>query len=476
MIHNGRRKIFTDVSEVNDENVLDVVTDAMRVHQDNVNDITYLYDYYRGIQPILQRVKAVRPEINNHVLENRANEIVSFKSGYLMGEPMQYVSRSEENSMEVNDLNTFVFAEEKSSKDKELSDWLHICGIGIRVVLPDLEGEEDESPFELYTVDPRDGFVVYSSDLSHKPVLGVVYYRDEKNCIHATCYSKNRSFVIDGNELVASEPHVLGDVPVIEYQLNTPRMGAFEPVIPLLDAINTVASNRVDSIEQFVQAIMVFTNVDLTDDMFKRMRSDGAIKIADLDDNKKAGISYLTAVLNQQENQVLVEHMYNSVLTICGMPNRNGGSSTSDTGSAVMLRDGWSAAEARAKDSELWFKLSERKLLKVILQICKIKKAFSLRVCDVDIRFTRRNYENIAQKSTVLTQMLGCEKIHPKLAFQHSGMFPDPDLAYTISKEYTDEQSLSRESLTGDSGEDFEDSQEGESSGAEDRESGDRSD
>lgn len=34
MIHNGRRKIFTDVSEVNDENVLDVVTDAMRVHQD----------------------------------------------------------------------------------------------------------------------------------------------------------------------------------------------------------------------------------------------------------------------------------------------------------------------------------------------------------------------------------------------------------------------------------------------------------
>lgn len=471
MIHNGRRKIFTDVSEVNDQNVVDLVTDAMRVHSQNVSDITYLYDYYRGIQPILQRVKNVRPEINNHVLENRANEIVAFKSGYLMGEPMQYVSRSEENSTEVNDLNTFVFAEEKSSKDKELSDWIHICGIGLRVVLPDAQDEEDESPFEIYTVDPREGFVVYSSDLSHKPILGVVYYRDEKNTIHATCYSKNRSFVIEGHELILSEPHVLGDVPVIEYQLNTARMGAFEPVIPLLDAINTMASSRVDSVEQFVQAIMVFTNVDLDDEMFKRMRSDGAIKIADLDDNKKASISYLTAVLNQQENQVLVEHMYNSVLTICGMPNRNGGSSTSDTGSAVMLRDGWSAAEARAKDSELWFKLSERKFLKIILQICKIKKAFNLRVCDVDIRFTRRNYENIAQKSTVLTQMLGCDKLHPKLAFQHCGMFPDPDLAYTISKEYVDEQSLNR-----DSGNDFENPQEGESSGAEDREQRDRSD
>lgn len=34
------------------------------------------------------------------------------------------------------------------------------------------------------------------------------------------------------------------------------------------------------------------------------------------------------------------------------MPNRNGNASTSDTGSAVIMRDGWSDAEARAKDSE----------------------------------------------------------------------------------------------------------------------------
>ena len=52
------------------------------------------------------------------------------------------------------------------------------------------------------------------------------------------------------------------------------------------------------------------------------------------------------------------------------MPNRNGGTSTSDTGSAVIMRDGWSAAEARAKDSELMFKLSEKEFLKLVLRIC----------------------------------------------------------------------------------------------------------
>lgn len=65
--------------------------------------------------------------------------------------------------------------------------------------------------------------------------------------------------------------------------------------------------------------------------------------------------------LNQVQTQTLKDDLYNAVLTICGMPNRNGGTSTSDTGAAVLLRDGWSLAEARAKDSEHMFKRQRRK-------------------------------------------------------------------------------------------------------------------
>ena len=36
--------------------------------------------------------------------------------------------------------------------------------------------------------------------------------------------------------------------------------------------------------------------------------------------------------------------------------------------------------------------------------------------------------------------MLKNEKIHPRLAFEHCGMFVDSDLAYTISVEYAEEQ------------------------------------
>ena len=95
----GRRVIYTDVAEINAGNIIDVLQKALFVHLQNSADIDYLYRYYRGDQPVLYREKEVRPEICNKVVENRANEIVSFKVGYLMGEPVQYVSRNDDENI-----------------------------------------------------------------------------------------------------------------------------------------------------------------------------------------------------------------------------------------------------------------------------------------------------------------------------------------------------------------------------------------
>lgn len=447
---NGRRMILTDETEVNIGNVVQILRKVLPYHWKNRSEISYLWSYYKGRQPILNRVKEVRPEITNKIVENRANEIVSFKSGYLMGEPLQYVSRGNAENIAdaINQLNEFVFAEEKPAKDKELADWFHICGTSFRMVLPDeMAGEDDESPFEIYTLDPRNTFVVYNNGLGNKPILGVKYVVDENGVVHYSCYSDREYFEIVESKVVSYDTHILGEIPIIEYPLNMARIGAFELVIPLLDAINLTDSNRLDGVEQFIQALMLFHNVDISSEDFDELRERGAIKFKDIDPQLKAEINYLVSNLNQGETQTLVDHMYQTVLTICGMPNRNGGSSTSDTGSAVIMRDGWSAAEARAKDSELMFKKSERIFLKVVLNICRTLADMDLKVCNVEIRFTRRNYENILQKAQVLDLMLKNNKIHPRLAFEHCGLFVDSDLAYTLSAEYAEEQEQKAQEL-----------------------------
>lgn len=432
----GRRVIYTDCSEITEKNLLSVLEKALSTHGKNRGEIQYLYDYYKGKQPIRNRTKEIRPEINNKIVVNRANEIVSFKVSYLMGEPVQYVSRSKDDISEnLNRLNEYVFAEDKAAKDTELAKWFTICGTAYRMVLPDKLKEEDESPFEIFTLDPRYSFVVYHSGLGNKPMMGVKTVLLEDNTELHSIYTKNMYFEVKDGVITKKEKHSLGTIPIIEYPANPERLGAFEIVIGLLDAINETASNRLDGVEQFIQALLILKGVDIDSEEFKTLKENGGLKVP-----LEGDAYYLIQELNQTQTQTLVDDMYDTVLTICGMPNRNGGSSTSDTGSAVIMRDGWTNAESRAKDTETMFKMSEKQFLRIAIQFANTLRNMDLKLSAIDIRFTRRNYENIQVKSQVLTTMLNNDKIHPRLAFAHSGLFVDPELAYTQSVEYAKEK------------------------------------
>lgn len=442
----GRRLITTDAIEITSKNLVDELNNAFNEHSWNRGEIEYLWNYYRGKQPILERKKDVRPEICNKIVENRANEIVSFKVGYLCGEPIQYVGRNsdEKVSQAISELNEMMFSENKATQDKEVVEWQMICGTAYRLVLPDEMGDEDDAPFEMHTLDPRDTFVVYSSEVGNKPVFAVKYRTDKENRRIASVYTNNHYWRIVDDKIVEDKAHSLGIIPIFEYPANNARQGAFEIVLPLLDAINNVASNRMDGIEQFVQAFIKFINCDITSEDFEKLKDMGAIKVKSTD-GQTADVDIVTNELNQVQTQTLVDYLYQTVLTICGMPNRNGGSSTSDTGSAVLLRDGWSLAEARAKDSELMFKKSEQEVLKLILRIIRDTQGLSdalygLKISNISMQFTRRNYENIQSKAQVLISMLQQGKIHPRLAFTTSGAFTDPESAYQMSMDYYEEQ------------------------------------
>lgn len=440
---NGRRVIKTSVTEITRENVVEVLKKALAIHELNRSEIDYLWNYYRGKQPILRRVKEVRPEICNQIVENRANEIVSFKVGYLCGEPIQYVGRNgdEATNKAIIALNELMFAEDKATKDQEVVEWQMICGTAYRLVLPDDKGDEDDAPFEIHTLDPRDTFVVYSSEIGHKPLMGVKYYVDDNGVARFSCYTENRYFLIEGEIIKKDKPTALDMIPVFEYPANNARLGSFEIVLPLLDTINNVESNRMDGIEQFIQAYWKFIGCKLDKEKFKSFLEEGAILVPPNDNGGNIDVDLVVKELNQTQTQTLKDDLYSAVLTICGIPNRNGGSSTSDTGAAVLLRDGWSLAEARAKDSEHMFKKAEKQMLKLVLRICRDLGNVELRLKDIDMKFTRRNYEAIQSKSQVLVSMLQQPKIHPMLAFTHCGMFTDPESAYAMSMKYYEEQS-----------------------------------
>lgn len=431
----GREVIYSSVTEVTRANVVDVLEKAMTIHKKNSNEIDYLYQYYKGNQPILQRVKTIRPEINNKVVENHALEIVDFKKGYVFGEPVQYVRRGESDgvSEKITQLNEFMFAEDKAARDKELAEWFYICGTSYRMILPD--EIIDESPFELDTLDPRYAFVVYNNGFGKKPLMGVKYIKTDDGKILYSIYTTTTYFEVEDDVVTKEEAHVLGDIPIIEYPSNSARLGAFEVVLGLLDALNNTASNRMDGIEQFIQAFMKFVNCDIDEEQFLALKEMGAIKIKGEPGNP-ADVDIVSKELNQTQVQVTKEDIYQMILIICGMPDRNGANrTTGDTGQAVILRDGWSAAESRARDSELVFKCSEKLFLRLALRIIKDTHGLDLKLSEIDIKFTRNKTDNLLVKTQGLQNQLEAG-IHPQIAIANSGLYSDPEQTYLDSLPY----------------------------------------
>lgn len=460
----GRRKIYTDATEITAENVVEEVRKAMLEHDANRNEINKLYDYYRGKTDIQNKTKEVRESINHRVTENRAYEIVSFHKGYVFGEPIQYVRR--ENTAEstnddviaadINKLNGYMADANKAARDNSIAEWMYVAGTAYRMVLPNTGWvkDGDEPPFKLYSLKPTNTFIVYSNDVEERPMMGVHYVERERNEKVYGVYTKDAYYEFKDFGSVNTTPLFLGMIPIIEYPADNPRLGVFEIVVSLLDSLDELQSNRMDDIVAYVNSFLAIIGGQLDEETYRKLEEWKMLFLPEGTDAK-----YLSPIMNQTDIQTLKDDIYQAILTICGVPNRNGGTSTSDTGQAVELRDGWSSAETRAKGTEGFFKESEKETLKLVLRILRDTVGTSLKLTDIDIHFTRRNYENIASKSQVLIAMLNNPNIHPELAFSSSGMFVDPESAYLQSMAWREEQEKKWNPIEVDESEDDDDVQ-----------------
>lgn len=433
----GRSMVLTDAEVITKENVVDVLERALPVHDKNAREITYLWNYYRGMQPIRFKKKEVRPEINNVVVVNRAYEIVSFKLGYGFGEPVQFIRRGQDQNLtdDIKRLNTYMFDADKTVCDRVTAEWMYVGGVGAQLALPDRRGRADH-PFSLYALDPRDAFVVYSTALGNPPVMGVyITHRQDGREIY-TCYTSNWTYTVELGTVTGDGQHVMGAIPLVEFPANEARTGSFEIVLSLLDALNQIESNRLDDLVQYVNSFLALLGGQINEETYRRLEEWKMLCLPQGVDAK-----YLSTPMSQSDIQNFSSNLYDYILTICGLPNRNGGSSTSDTGSAVIMRDGWEAAETQMQAVELLWKQGQRDQLYVLLNILNLTPGVenALTVGDIDIKFSRRNYEGIQTKSQVLISMLNNAKIHPELAFNHCGMFLDPETAYLQSKAWWEE-------------------------------------
>lgn len=425
----GRKVIYTRANTVTEQNIVDELSKALTVHEQNATEIQYLDRYYRGDQPILYRKKASRPEVNNKVVVNLAYELVERKVAGICAEPIQYVLRGtdDKKSLEISRLNAIMDGEDKQDCDIEICRWRSICGTAYRFIGNSVKNDKllDESDFELFSENPMFTFVVYHTN-NRAAFSCQIGENADGNTIYF-CYTNSMWFEIQDGEIKRKGINGNGAIPVIEYPNNSRRLSDIEITLPITDALNTLSSDRINGIEQFVSSWVKFVNCEVDKDSFNSMRQEGALVVKSNNGAEtKADVDIISNELNQTESQVVFNDLIERFLEIQGLANRSNNNSGGDTGNAVSLRNGHHESDLREAIDEPIFKKSERMSLRIILNRLHIKEKFTLMPSDIEIHINRDKLNNILTKSETLEILLR-SGIHYQRAIKTVGLFSDPE-------------------------------------------------
>ena len=239
--------------------------------------------------------------------------------------------------------------ENKSYKDSDLIEDIALVGRGYRYIFPDNSQEEDEAPFEIENIKPENCEVVYYSGIGHKQLFAFIESKmvkkvkaevtelsDEdvytwKTYSKYTVYTKDRvyKYTNENGTLEYIEPANPNDEILFpvghriqEYYFNKSRFSLIEAVKPLLDKINQLESLDMDDMEQFVNAIMVFKNANITEETIKQGKELGALLLKS-DTNQPADVALLQGRLKAADTQTFYQRLLGAMLAIIAMPFAN---------------------------------------------------------------------------------------------------------------------------------------------------------
>ena len=184
---NGRQVIYTEFADINESNIINVLTKSFNVHLANKGEMEFLLNYESGeVNPI--REKVYRKEINNFIPDSLANYITEFKLGFEWGNPFTFV-QSDDDDVEDNDMLTKAISltnqnyrkQKIGKKQQELGRFVEICGVGYTFVDINRSERKNASPFTIDVLDPRFTFVVRSTAYTDKRIVLAVSYRVATN-------------------------------------------------------------------------------------------------------------------------------------------------------------------------------------------------------------------------------------------------------------------------------------------------------
>ena len=295
-------------------------TEGVRIHRN--------LDYYDGSHAILRRKKKNEAASNNRLVCNHAKDIADTATSYFLAAPITY--STSDKAMDIDRLTDYFDMADVDETDHDNALDMSRAGVAYEYIY----AAQDEARPLIKNLEPQHTFLVYDDTIEENVLFGVYYYwivdaATKQEIYKAVVATKHFIHTIDIiNDSVAAqtaqsnpESHLFDDVPIVEYRNNKDGIGDYEQQISLIDAYNTLMSDRVNDKEQFLEAILVLIGALLGDD--EKETGEAAKQIKDLgilELPSGASAEYITRTFDETSVEVLKKAIKDDIYTFSHVP------------------------------------------------------------------------------------------------------------------------------------------------------------
>ena len=267
-------------------------------------------NYYIGQHPILTGDEKPLGKPDYRLVVNYPKYMVDTFNGFFIGLPPKIALDDDKDNQKLNQ-----FANRVSLYDKlyEASKQASING---HSYLMAYQNEDSETGIALYS--PENAFMVYDDTVEHLPLAFITYSDDDENKRSGVVYKADGQYDLSMQQ---TDVNIYNMVPAVEILENDERQSIFENVLTLIDAVNTVISQKMNDVDYFADGYLKVLNAGLDEDSLEQIKSNRIINLSNSDPTKDVVVEFMERPNADSEQENLINRLNNWIFEISSVSN-----------------------------------------------------------------------------------------------------------------------------------------------------------
>ena len=411
-----------------------MIGDVVRESRERAEEMKKLYERYKVTKlgvPILTRTYEIEniSKINNKLANDFFGDIVNTKVGYFVGNPIVYKYQDLKDP-DTELLQSFLKRNAYEDLDSETAKMAAICGISVRYLYVNLEGEAsviNVPPWECVFINDEIGISdapyairYYTLEREEKTYTKVEFF-DEDTITYWIREGETTSegaFIIDKQEEANPLAHMMKGCPLVAFPNNEEMVGDCERVLSLIDGYDRTLSDMNSEIEQFRLAYMAFIGMVPTEETIIKAKQTGAFGFPEKDSRMEFVTKNINAVAVENHLQMLEKNIDYFAQSVRFNDEAFGGAS------GVAMKFKIFNLESKCIIAERKFTKSLRKMMKVLSGYFD-RKGISFDPMEFEFVFVRNFPLNLLEEAQTLATLKGL--VSDQTAFSQMSFIKDPE-------------------------------------------------